>query len=137
MFRYIESLYHGRPGVVVVSSDQADAYSHVNRQGAIRAGHACCLEVEVVMRSFLSRESYHMLQDHHGVKILRQNNGFDHGCNMSSVGYCVSSNAALLATPYAAKAVGPLADVVSFIDDTYIIGLPHAAAAGWRASCPP
>ena len=77
MFRYIESLYHGRPGVVVVSSDQADAYSHVDRQGAIRAGHTCLLEVEVAMRSLLSKESYHILQDHQWVKFLRQNNGFD------------------------------------------------------------
>ena len=77
MFRYIESLYHSRPGVVVVSSDQADAYSHVNRQGAIRAGQSCCLEVEVVMRSLLSKESYHVLQDQQGIKFMRQNNGFD------------------------------------------------------------
>ena len=51
-------------------------------------------------------------------------------CNMSSAGYCVSSNAALLAAHEAAKAVDPLAEVVSFIDDTYFIGLPQAAAAG-------
>ena len=133
MFRYIESLYHSRPGVVVVSSDQADAYSHVNRQGAIRAGQSCCLEVEVVMRSLLSKESYHVLQDQQGIKFLRQNNGFDQGCNMSSAGYCVSSNAALLAAQAAAKAIDPLAEVVSFIDDTYFIGLPQAAAAGRHA----
>ena len=49
---------------------------------------------------------------------------------MSSAGYCVSSNAALLAAQAAAKAIDPLAEVVSFIDDTYFIGLPQAAAAG-------
>ena len=52
---------------------------------------------------------------------------------MSSAGYCVSSNAALLAAQTAAKAIDPLAEVVSVIDDTYFIGLPQAAAAGWRA----
>ena len=52
---------------------------------------------------------------------------------MSSAGYCVSSNAALLAGQAAAQAVDPLAEVVSFIDDTYFIGLPQAAVAGWKA----
>ena len=52
---------------------------------------------------------------------------------MSSAGYCVSSNAALLAGQSAAQAIDPLAEVVSFIDDTYFIGLPAAAAAGWKA----
>ena len=46
MYRYIETLYRSRPGVVIVSSDQADAYSHVDRRGAIAAGSECCLEVE-------------------------------------------------------------------------------------------
>ena len=52
---------------------------------------------------------------------------------MSSAGYCVSSNAALLAAQAAAQAVDPLAEGVSFIDDTYFIGLPPAAVAGWKA----
>ena len=52
---------------------------------------------------------------------------------MSSAGYCVSSNAALLAAQAAAQAVDPLAEVVSFIDDTYFIGLPQAAVAGLQA----
>ena len=52
---------------------------------------------------------------------------------MSSAGYCVSSNAALLAAQEAAKAIDPLAEVVPFIDDTYFIGLPQAAAAGRQA----
>ena len=52
---------------------------------------------------------------------------------MSSAGYCISSNAALLAAQEAAKAIDPLAEVVSFIDDTYFIGLPQAAAAGRQA----
>ena len=33
----------------------------------------------------------------------------------------------------AARAIDPLADVVAFIDDTYFIGLPEAAAAGHKA----
>ena len=88
-----------------------------------------CLEVEVVLRALLSEESYRILQGHHGIKFLRQNNGFDQGCNMSSAGYCVSSNAALLAGQAAAEAIDPLAEVVSFIDDTYFIGTPAAAVA--------
>ena len=56
MYRYIETLYRSRPGVVIVSSDQADAYSHVDRRGAIAAGSECCLEVEVVLRALLSKE---------------------------------------------------------------------------------
>ena len=52
---------------------------------------------------------------------------------MSSAGYCVSSNAALLAGQSAAKAIDPLAEVVSFVDDTYFIGSPAAAVAGWKA----
>ena len=30
MFRYLQTLYHGRQGLVVLSADQRDAYSHVN-----------------------------------------------------------------------------------------------------------
>ena len=52
---------------------------------------------------------------------------------MSSAGYWVSSNAALLPAQGAAKAIDPFAEVVSFIDDTYFIGLPQAAAAGRQA----
>ena len=133
MYRYIETLYRSRLGVVVVSSDQADAYSHVDRRGAIAAGSECCLEVEVVLRALLSKGSYHVLQGQQGIKFLRQNNGFDQGCNTSSAGYCVSSNAALLVGQSAAKATDLLAEVVSFIDDTYFIGSPTAAVAGWKA----
>ena len=87
----------------------------------------------MVLRALLSEESYHVLQGQQGIKFLCQNNGFDQGCNMSSSGYCVSSNAALLAGQAAAQAIDPLAEVVSFIDDTYFIGTPAAAVAGWKA----
>ena len=60
MFRYIQTLFHSRTGVVVLSADQKDAYSHVNRKGAIKAGQDCCLEVEVAMRTLLSRKTFHV-----------------------------------------------------------------------------
>ena len=119
--------------MVIVSSDQADAYSHVNRQGAITAGGQCCLEVEVVLRAVLSKESYHILHGQQGIKLLRQNNGLDQGCNMSSAGYCASSNVSRLAGQATGQAIDLLAEVVSVIDDTYFIGSPRAAAEGWKA----
>lgn len=133
MFRYIQTLFHGRKGVVLLSADQRDAYSHVNRKGAIRAGQDCCPEVEVVMRALLTKKSFHILMSDVGVKFIGQNNGFDQGCNMSSGFYCLSADAALLAGDRAAKATDPLAEVVAFIDDTYFIGLPEAVVAGHQA----
>ena len=62
MLRFIESLYRSRPGIVVVSSDQAGAYSHVNRGAAIKAGNPRCVEVEVVLQALLAKGSLHALQ---------------------------------------------------------------------------
>lgn len=133
LYRHIQAYLNIRPEAVCVSVDQRDAFSNVKRRGAVDATDKVGVVVGAVARSLLGSPGHHILQDHNGTKFLEQVNGFDQGCNMSTSLYCLSTDDPLSKGVAAARSIDPTAELVAFIDDTYILGLPMAAEAGRAA----
>ena len=127
LYRHIQAYLNKRPEAACASVDQRDAYSNVKRKGAVHASDKVGVVVGAVARSLLGDPGHHILQDHNGTKFLQQ------GCNMSTSLYCLSADDPLDKGLAAARAIDPKAELVAFIDDTYILGLSLAAEAGRAA----
>ena len=130
MYRLIQTLLSVREGVVLLSVDQKDAFSAVDRDGAI----AICDGVDAVLsrmaRVLLEEDCSPVLLTEDGVLRLLQRNGFDQGGNLSPFLYCVVASPAVQAARAATREIDTRAEVVAFVGDAYFVATPEAAERG-------
>lgn len=130
LHRLISATMATRPGVVVASSDIKDAFTTIDRDAVITANAKASVEAGATAEAWLSMDSTHIIQAEGATERVTQTVGLDQGHPLSPWFFCVGVAKPVDTTRMSMRRLDPKALVLSFLDDTYLIGTPEAVEEG-------
>ena len=113
--------------------DLRDAFTSVRRDVVIAECNSADPRLGAVAEAWLLHDTEHIIVADGAAETVTQRVGLDQGCPMSPGLFAVATTKALQHVRQAMLVRDDQAAVVAFLDDTYLIGLPDAVAAGCAA----
>ena len=133
MHRVLAPLAANPPGSVVCGLDRRDALTAIRRDAVIAECNRADARLGVVAEAWLNQDTEHVILADGVSEVVHQRVGLDQGCPLSPGFFAVATAGALRRVREAMQAVDPLAAVVAFLDDTYLLGQPDAVAVGFTS----